>query len=186
MSAEQDGSTAYTIGHSTRSLDAFVAALQSAAIEGVADVRRFPHSRRHPHFNGDALALSLPEVGIAYRGFAGLGGRRGKRQGAPSPHTLWREESFRNYSGYAESDEFREAFAALRGFAGERRVAIMCAEAVWWRCHRRIITDYLIASGVAVTHVLAVGKLEPARLTEGALPRGNGTILYAAAQAQLL
>ncbi len=178
--------TVYTIGHSTRSLDAFLAALAAAGIECLIDVRRFPSSRRHPHFNGAALAASLAGAGILYRHLPELGGRRAKRPDGASPHTLWREPAFRNYADYAESEIFRQAFAALLGLARERPAAIMCAEAVWWRCHRRIVADYLIAAGETVTHILDVGRTEPARLTEGAVPRGDGTILYAGADRLLL
>lgn len=171
--------TVFTIGHSTRSIDDFLALLQSAHIDAVVDVRRFPLSRRHPQFNAKALSASLAGAGILYRHMPALGGRRGTRpDGAPSPHTLWREEGFRNYADYAETPEFRGAFDALLRVARDRRAAIMCAEAVWWRCHRRIIADYLIAAGVAVEHILDAGKIEPARLTPGAEIRPDGTVLY--------
>jgi len=177
--------TVFTIGHSTRSTEVFLAALARSGVDCVVDVRRFPRSRRHPHFNAEALAQSLPAAGVAYRPMPELGGRRERRKGVRSPHTLWREEPFRNYADYAESAEFRAALDALIALGRERRVAIMCAEAVWWRCHRRIIADYLLAAGEAVTHILDVGKEEPARLTEGAMPRGDGSILYAAEQQSL-
>jgi uncharacterized protein (DUF488 family) len=177
--------TIYTIGHSTRSFEAFCAALRSAGVDCVADVRRFPRSRRHPHFNAEALAETLPPAGIAYRPLPELGGRRGRRPDGPSHNTLWREEPFRNYADYAETAEFHDALGSLIALGRERTVAIMCAEAVWWRCHRRIIADYLLASGEAVTHILDLGKQEPARLTEGAALRGDGSILYAADQASL-
>ena len=169
----------YTIGHSTRRIEDFLAMLQAAGIACIADVRRFPRSRRHPHFNGDALAKSLAAAGILYRHFEALGGRRGKAPEGPSPHTLWREEPFRNYADYAGTEEFRVALDALEAAASERPVAIMCAEAVWWRCHRRIIADYLIARGDEVVHILDREKLEPATLTPGAAPLPDGTVLYA-------
>jgi uncharacterized protein (DUF488 family) len=173
-------STIFTIGHSTRSLDQFIAALADAGADCVADVRRFPRSRRHPHFNAETLAQSLPAAALAYRHFEALGGRRQALAApAPSHNTLWREEMFRNYADYAETAEFRAALGGLRALAGERRVAIMCAEAVWWRCHRRIVADYLIAAGEEVVHILDKGKLEPARLTEGAVACPDGTVLYA-------
>ena len=175
----------FTIGHSTRTIEAFCAALAAAGVDCVVDVRRFPRSRRHPHFNAEALSESLPAAGVAYRSMPELGGRRGRRPDGPSPHTLWREEAFRNFADYAESDEFRAALGSLGALAAAHTVAIMCAEAVWWRCHRRIIADYLLASGAAVTHILDIGKHEPARLTDGAEPRGDGSILYAADQARL-
>ena len=176
--AAMAGATVFTIGHSTRSIEEFMALLRGAGVECVADVRRFPVSRRHPQFNGAALAAALAEAGIAYRHFPALGGRRGAGEG-PSPHTLWREPGFRNYAGYAETPAFRDAFAALLKLAEERRTAVMCAEAVWWRCHRRIIADYLIAAGNEVRHILD-GKIEPAVLTPDATVRPDGTILYRA------
>jgi uncharacterized protein (DUF488 family) len=174
--------TVFTIGHSTRGIDEFVALLRGAGVEVVADVRRFPMSRRHPQFNAEALGASLAEAGIAYRPMPALGGRRGARQdGTASPHTLWREESFRNYADYAETGVFGAAFAELMDLAARQRVAVMCAEAVWWRCHRRLIADRLLAAGLAVEHILEIGKTEPARLTPGASIRSDGTILYRAA-----
>jgi uncharacterized protein (DUF488 family) len=175
--------TLFTIGHSTRSLADFTALLAAARIECVVDVRRFPRSRRHPHFNAESLAQALPDGAIEYRHVEALGGRRGG--GAAGAHTLWREETFRNFAAYAETAEFRAALAALLALASERRVAIMCAEAVWWRCHRRIIADYALAAGAEVAHILDRGKIEPARLTEGAVARADGSILYEADQARL-
>ena len=179
--------TVFTIGHSTRSIEDFVAALQAAGVDMVADIRRFPKSRRYPHFNDDNLAPALAAVGIAYRHFPQLGGRRGKRaDGQASPNTLWRQEPFRNYADYAETAEFRSAFDQLAALTRSHTVAIMCAEAVWWQCHRRIVADYLLASGLPVEHIFDVKKREPATLTPGARPRGDGTILYEAEQRQLL
>ena len=179
-----DAITLYTIGHSTRTLAEFCAMLEGPRVECVADVRRFPRSRRHPHFNGEALAASLAERGIAYRHFEALGGRRQGR-GALSPHTLWREEMFRNYADHAETPEFRAALGRLLDLAAHARVAILCAEAVWWRCHRRIVADYCIAAGAGVTHILDKDKLAPAFLTEGARIRGDASVLYAGAQSAL-
>jgi uncharacterized protein (DUF488 family) len=172
--------TVFTIGHSTRPIEAFIALLNGAGVDGVVDVRRFPGSRRHPQFNAESLAGSLGAAGIAYRHLPALGGRRGGRpDGIDSPHTLWREAAFRNYADYAETAEFRGAFDALRDLARTGRPAIMCAEAVWWRCHRRIITDYLIAAGIAVEHILD-GKIEKATLTPGAAISDDGAVLYGA------
>jgi uncharacterized protein (DUF488 family) len=179
--------TIFTIGHSTRPLDAFVAALKSAGVDAIADIRRFPKSRRYPHFNSENLAPALAAEGIAYRHFPALGGRRGKRaDGTPSPNTLWREEPFRNFADYAETAEFRDAFGALASMGRAGTPAIMCAEAVWWRCHRRIVADYLLAAGFPVEHIFDAAKREPAKLTPGAVPRADGTILYEGSQAQLL
>jgi uncharacterized protein (DUF488 family) len=172
----------FTIGHSTRAIADFVALLREARVDTVVDVRRFPGSRRHPQFNAEALCRSLGEAAIAYRHLAALGGRRGQGPGAaPSPHTLWREAAFRNYADYADSPEFRAAFEVLLEIVDRHRAAIMCAEAVWWRCHRRIIADYLIAGGIVVEHILAPGKIEPARLTPEATIRPDKSVLYRAA-----
>jgi uncharacterized protein (DUF488 family) len=170
----------FTIGHSTRTIAAFLALLREAGVDCLVDVRRFPGSRRHPQFNAVALSESLAEAGILYRHLPSLGGRRGGTRDKESPHTLWREEAFRNYADFAETPEFRAGFAALLALAAAHRVAIMCAEAVWWRCHRRIIADYLIAAGVSVMHILAAGKIEPAQLTPEATIRPDGSVLYQA------
>jgi uncharacterized protein (DUF488 family) len=179
--------TVFTIGHSTRSIEDFIAALQAAGVDAIADIRRFPYSRRYPHFNGESLASSLAAVGIGYRHFPALGGRRGKRgDGALSPHTLWREPAFRHYADYAETPEFRTAFDALLAMAKTGTPAIMCAEALWWQCHRRIVTDYLLAAGIPVEHIFDAKKREPATLTPGAVARGDGTVLYEGPQPRLL
>ncbi|HXR87292.1 MAG TPA: DUF488 domain-containing protein [Stellaceae bacterium] len=179
--------TVFTIGHSTRSIEDFIAALKAAGVGVLADIRRFPKSRRYPHFNGENLAPALALAGIGYRPFPELGGRRGKRaDGQPSGNTLWRQEPFRNYADYAETAEFRAAFDQLTALTRENTVAIMCAEAVWWQCHRRIVADYLLAAGFPVEHIFDAKKREPASLTPGAQPRGNGTILYEGEQRRLL
>ena len=147
--------TIFTIGHSTRPLEDFIALLRNAGADHLVDVRRFPHSRRQTQFNIETLPAALAEHGIGYTHMESLGGRRKARaDGKPSPHTLWREDGFRNYADYAETPEFRTAFDELKQIAQTRRAAIMCAEAVWWRCHRRIITDYLLAAGMEVKHIL--------------------------------
>ena len=179
--------TVFTIGHSTRAGEDFIAALKAAGVRTLADIRRFPQSRRYPHFNGEKLAPSLAASGIAYHHFPELGGRRGRRaDGQASPNTLWRQEPFRNYADYAETPEFRAAFERLAELARQHVVAIMCAEAVWWQCHRRIVADYLLAAGFPVEHIFDAKKREPATLTPGAQPRGDGTIRYEGAQATLL
>ncbi|MDE2228915.1 MAG: DUF488 domain-containing protein [Alphaproteobacteria bacterium] len=172
--------TIYTIGHSIRGLDEFLALLREHGIECVVDVRSIPRSGRYPHFNGGALAPALAGAGIVYRHMPGLGGRRGRRKGAPSRNTFWREEGFRNFADYAEGPDFARAFAELRALAYKRRTAIMCAEAVWWRCHRRIIADYLVAAGEEVRHILGPGKVETAVLTPEARVLPGGALRYAA------
>ena len=171
----------YTIGHSTRSLDEFVALLREHGVACVVDVRSIPRSGRYPHFNGDALAPALQAANVAYRHMPGLGGRRGRAKGALSRNTFWREEGFRNFADYAESPAFAAALAELLALAHEKPVAIMCAEAVWWRCHRRIISDYLVAAGEEVRHILGPGKSEAAVLTPEARKVPNGALRYAVA-----
>jgi uncharacterized protein (DUF488 family) len=168
----------HSIGHSTRTTDALVAMLREAAVTRLADVRRIPRSARHPHFNADRLARSLAEAGIDYRHLAALGGRRHVRKDRVSRNTLWRVEAFRNYADYAETPEFASALSELEGLARGRPTAFMCAEALWWRCHRRLITDYLLARGWQVVHLLAPGQHAPASLTPGAVIKPDGTIEY--------
>ena len=170
---------AYTIGHSTRSLADLIAALKAAGVTAVADIRRFPRSRRHPHFNSENLAPALAEAGILYRHFPGLGGRRpARKDGEPSRNLLWREPAFRNFADYAETPEFRAAFAELKALAASRPTAILCAEAVWWRCHRRIIADYLLVRGLRVEHIMGLGRVAPAVLTPGAVEMPDGSLRY--------
>ena len=146
----------WTIGHSTRSIDEFIAILKSFSIETLVDVRSFPGSRRYPHFNREALAASLREAGVAYVHLKELGGRRRARR--DSLNMAWRNESFRGYADYMETDAFGDGMDRLLDIARRQRTAIMCSEAVWWRCHRSLISDYLKAKGVDVIHILAAGK----------------------------
>jgi uncharacterized protein (DUF488 family) len=147
--------TVYTIGHSTRSSEELLTLLREAEVELVVDVRAFPSSRRHPQFNRSALADWLPAAGIDYQHMPGLGGRR-----SPLPdsgNTGWRETAFQGYADHMASAEFQRALAELEAAARDRRAAIMCAEAVWWRCHRRLIADALVARGWRVEH-LGIGE----------------------------
>ena len=144
----------YTVGHGARSLEELVAVLSSVRVTRLVDVRRFPGSRRHPHFGRDALAVSLPAHGLAYD-FRGdvFGGRR-----APAPlsrHGAWREPAFRGYADHMDTDVFRAALATLIDDATRDTIAIMCAETLWWQCHRRLISDALVARGARVTHLLS-------------------------------
>jgi uncharacterized protein (DUF488 family) len=153
--------TIYTIGHSTRPLDEFLALLTAHRIEQLGDVRTVPRSRRHPQFERQALETSLPAAGITYRHFAGLGGLRKPRR--DSINTAWQNESFRGYADYMQTAEFERSLDELMAWAappapGTARVSgprtvVMCAEAVWWRCHRQLIADALVARGIEVRHI---------------------------------
>ncbi|QCU77808.1 DUF488 domain-containing protein [Citricoccus sp. SGAir0253] len=172
-----------TVGHSTRTLAEFLALLDSADVGLVVDVRRLPGSRRHPHFDEEALRESLPGAGIDYRRLPALAGRRSRDRDVPDEvNGLWRNRSFHNYADHALSAEFRDGLAELRSWGAERRLAVMCSEAVWWRCHRRIIADHLLAAGEQVLHLMDVGTAPPAQLTPGAVvdPDG-GRVTYPAA-----
>jgi uncharacterized protein (DUF488 family) len=174
----------YTIGHSTRSADELLALLHEADIRLLADVRAFPSSRRHPQFNRDALAKWLPEAGIQYTHLPGLGGRRDPVPG--SPNGGWRERAFQGYADHMASGEFREAFAELEAAARETPTAIMCAEAVWWRCHRRLISDALVARGWRVEH-LGIGSGHSVHeLPPFAVVGNDGLVRYPPAQGSLL
>lgn len=169
----------FTIGHSTRSVAEFAALLQEAGCDLVVDVRTVPRSRTNPQFNGDTLPAALAAFGIGYRHLAALGGLRGRRKDAPpSPNGWWENASFRNYADYAASPPFRAGLQALRALGESHRCAIMCAEAVWWRCHRRIIADYLLLEGEPVFHIMGHGKIEPATPTPAALRQADGTLVY--------
>jgi uncharacterized protein (DUF488 family) len=171
----------FTIGHSKRTLEEFAGLLAAAEVGLVADVRKMPMSRANPQFNKDRLSEALAASGVAYEHMAALGGLRGRARSLPPElNGLWTNRSFHNYADYALSAQFRAGLAHLRDAGRERRCAVMCSEAVWWRCHRRIIADYLIAGGETVFHIMGPGRLEPARLTPGALIEAGGTVVYPA------
>lgn len=173
------GELLFTIGHSTRSLDEFVTLLRQVDVARIVDVRAFPRSRTNPQFNGDTLPDALAAKGIDYRHLRALGGRRHHRKGAPpSLNTYWRVVAFRSYADYAETDEFRAGLDALRVLLRDARCAVMCAEALWWRCHRRIITDYMLAEGVRVEHIMGSGQVVAATRTAGARVTASGTLRY--------
>ena len=163
----------WTIGHSTRPLAAFLALLARYEIQAIADVRRHPGSRRQPQFGQDALRDALVPPGIAYHWIPALGGRRRPRP--DSPNTAWRNASFRGYADHMQSDEFAAGLTELLELAGRVRTALMCAELLWWRCHRRLIADQLTALGEEVWHIATVKPAtahrltEPAHLVDGAL-----------------
>jgi uncharacterized protein (DUF488 family) len=168
--------TIWTIGHSARPLQAFLDLLRSQDIRCVADVRRHPGSRAHPHFNQAELAQALAAEGIEYAPYPELGGRRSSR--TPSRHTVWRNASFRAYADYMDTPEFRAGLERLKAAGARSRVAMMCSEAVWWRCHRSLVADALKAEGVEVRHILDRGKVPEhpytpaARIVEGRLEYG--------------
>jgi uncharacterized protein (DUF488 family) len=169
--------TIWTIGHSTRALDAFLELLAHYRVEALADVRRHPGSRRQPQFGQDALRESLAAHGIEYRWLPALGGRRRPRP--DSPNTAWRNASFRGYADHIGSAEFAGGLDELLELAAKRRTTLMCAEALWWRCHRALIADVLRARGIEVTHILDAGHCvthpytSPARIVEGRLSYGQ-------------
>ncbi len=157
----------WTIGHSTRKIDIFISLLEESEIKLVADVRMFPGSKRYPQFNRESLAKTLTEHGIRYEHFSELGGRRKSRK--DSRNTAWRNESFRGYADYMETEEFGRGVERLRDLANEAGpTAIMCAEAVWWRCHRALISDFLKVRGIDVVHILDADKTEPHPFTSAA------------------
>ena len=171
----------YTIGHGTRTLDEFVGLLQSVDVTLLGDVRTVPRSRTNPQYNREALPASLRPQGIGYEHMAALGGLRGRvPEVAPSVNGFWTNKSFHNYADYAMSERFGGGLAQLRRLGETQRCAIMCAETVWWRCHRRIITDYLLAAGEQVFHILAPGKVERAVISEAARPQDTGLLVYPA------
>ncbi|MCC6660985.1 MAG: HVA1 family protein [Phycisphaerales bacterium] len=169
--------TIWTIGHSTRPLAEFISVLAAHGIQALADVRRFPGSRKHPHFSAESLRQSLPEAGIEYVPMPELGGRRPARPG--SRNTAWRNGSFRGYADYMEAPEFRAGTDRLLDLARRRRTAIMCAEAVWWRCHRALIADHLKSRGLRVLHIRDAARSQEHPYTSAA-HIDNGTLSYAA------
>jgi uncharacterized protein (DUF488 family) len=174
--------TIFTIGHSTRSIPEFLTLLRQVTVDLLVDVRSIPRSRTNPQFNAEVLPEALGGAGIAYRHLPALGGLRHRAKGAmPSLNTFWQVAAFRNYADYAATEAFRTGLDELRALSRHNCCAIMCAEAVWWRCHRRIIADYLLMQGVAVLHIMGRGKIDPAKLTPGAHAQPGGTLVYPAA-----
>ena len=167
----------YTIGHSTRSLEEFLALLRQHEIELLADVRSYPSSRKFPQFNQAALAEALSREGIEYRWYRALGGRRHGAPLADSPNRGLRSPGFRNYADHMRSADFQAAAADLRALARSRRLALMCAERLYWRCHRRLLSDYLSAQGDEVLHIESADRLLPHELTPGARSE-NGEVTY--------
>jgi uncharacterized protein (DUF488 family) len=169
----------FTIGHSTRSVSEFVDMLTPVKIRLVVDVRAIPRSRTNPQYNGDVLPETLSQFQIKYEHIAALGGLRGTRQDIPPDvNSFWQNQRFHNYADYALTEVFHSALATLRTLGREHNCAIMCAEAVWWRCHRRIVADYLIAAGEAVFHILGKNRVYPAHMTLAARPGPKSSLTY--------
>ncbi len=169
----------YTIGHGTRPVDEFADLLREADVTLVADVRSMPRSRTNPQYNRETLPQSLAPFHIGYEHIAALGGLRSRnREAPPEVNAFWQNDSFHNYADYAMSDGFRGGLARLRQLSHEHCCAIMCAETLWWRCHRRIIADYLLAAGDDVFHILGPGHIEPARMNDAAQRLQPGVLRY--------
>ena len=167
----------YTVGHGNRTTEELVATLRAAGVERLVDVRRFPGSRRHPHMGEAALRRSLPDLGVVYdwRGDV-LGGRRTPRPLDETRHPAWREAPFRGYADFTDTDEYRRAIEDLEGTPGP--LAVMCAETVWWRCHRRLLADSLVVRGHEVVHLLAPGRTQQHRLPPSARVGEDGWPVY--------
>ena len=170
--------TLYTIGHSTRELAEFLELLRVHGIECIVDVRRYPGSRRHPHFGSESLRLSLADAGIAYRHAPELGGRRSSPRSTTSPNRYWRNDAFRAYADYMMTEPFRAALAQTLAEAAGERTAVMCAEAVPWRCHRNLISDAAVAAGAVVRHIIDASPPAQHVLNEGARVGPDGAIAY--------
>lgn len=169
----------FTVGHSTRSIEEFVGILRSLDITLVVDIRTVPRSRANPQFNKETLPKSLAASGISYEHVPALGGLRGKNKTvAREVNGFWTNDSFHNYADYALSAEFQAGVTHLVELGRQRLSAAMCSEAVWWRCHRRIVADYLLAREETVLHVMGKGRADPARLTPGAVVQADRTVNY--------
>jgi uncharacterized protein (DUF488 family) len=168
----------YTIGHSNRSAEQLLSLLTEFEIKTLADIRRFSSSRKNPHFNLEPLRQLLEGNGVNYEWFEELGGRRRRRATAGSPNALLRSPGFRNYADYMMTDEFRAGIRPLLDIARARRTAVMCAELLYWRCHRMLFSDYLFANGWAVLHILDHGQVRRHELLKGALVRPDKSVIY--------
>ena len=164
----------FTVGHSTRTFDELVDLLKTHGVRQLADIRTVPRSRRHPHFAIDALSRALPVTGIAYRHVPALGGLRKPRQ--DSVNTGWTHAGFRGYADYMQTQAFADALETLVAWSEVAPTAIMCAEAVWWRCHRRLVADALVARGIVVRHILSRAEAKRHTITEfGVIEQGQVT-----------
>jgi len=165
----------FTIGHSTHSASHFLSLLRAHEISQLADIRTIPKSRRHPQFNAEALGVFLHAHAISYRHLPALGGLRKPRR--DSINTAWRHPGFRGYADHMQTEEFRAGVDNLLSFAGRGRTTVMCAEAVWWQCHRQLLADALLAQGVPVRHILSAREVKPHRMSEFAKVN-EGRITY--------
>jgi uncharacterized protein (DUF488 family) len=155
---DNDKSVLWTVGHSTRTINDFINLLKTYNIELLADIRSYPGSKRYPHFNKNPLCVSLAGNHIEYLHIPELGGRR--KPAGVSTHTEWKNTSFRAYADYMDTDNFYKGITILKSISGVKRTAIMCAEALWWKCHRRLVSDYMFAYGSRVIHIIDVSKSE--------------------------
>ena len=170
-----------TVGHSDRGAGAFLDLLQDNTVKLVVDVRKLPGSARYPQFDQDRLTAALATAGIGYRWSSGLTGRRPVSRDVPfAVNAWWRNRSFHNYADHTLGTEFRTALTELRRWGADDRIAVLCSEAVWWRCHRRIIADLLLAAGEDVRHILTAGRVDPHRLSAGAVRAADGRVTYPA------
>jgi len=171
----------YTIGHSTRTIEEFVHLLQAAGVQMVVDIRTVLRSRTNPQYDRDALPENLAPFQIGYEYIPELGGLRGKARDIPQAvNAFWINQSFHNYADYAMGDRFHAGLRALVAIGRQRRTAMMCSEAVWWRCHRRIVADYLLNRGEAVFHLMGENRIEPATMTPAAQASTPDTLVYPA------
>jgi uncharacterized protein (DUF488 family) len=169
----------YTIGHSTRTIPEFVELLRLGQVGTVVDIRTVPRSRTNPQYNLDALPEALAEYQIGHARIATLGGLRGRSPDvAPEVNGYWKNRSFHNYADYAMSEPFREGMAELLALGEERSCAVMCSEAVWWRCHRRFVADHLLLRREQVFHLMSPDRVEPAKMNEAARPVAEGILVY--------
>ncbi|MGJ4939622.1 DUF488 family protein [Bradyrhizobium sp. HKCCYLS1011] len=176
IATASDACPVFTIGHSRRTIAEFVTLLRAGQVQLVVDIRRFPRSRTNPQYNADALPAELAGYQIDYIRIAELGGLRKSSDVAPETNGFWTNQSFHHYADYALADDFQRGLACLLNLSATQRTAIMCAEAVWWRCHRRIVADYLINAGRTVYHLMDTNEVHVATLTKGAVRAGDRLI----------
>ena len=171
----------HTIGHSTRTIEAFVELLRAGEVSLVVDIRSVPRSRTNPQYNKETLPERLAAYQVGYEHIVDLGGLRGMTKGAePDQNGFWKNRRFHNYADYALTESFHSGLARLIALGRQQRCAMMCSEAVWWRCHRRIVADHLIARGERVFHLMGKNRVDPARMTEGTWVQEGGVLIYPA------